>query len=147
MSPLSSPRMFKSHDGLQAFSLVEIVLALGIVSFAMVSIFGLIPVGLTTFRQAKNLSVEANIAQQLASDVQRSDFQNLGATNFTFDEQGIAVSKDKAIFTVLMEAPGPVDAAGVLRSNAAARTVLIKISHRASPAVTNCYPVVIPSGL
>lgn len=129
----------------RAFSLVEVVLALGVVSFAMVSILGLIPVGLSTYRNAMNLSVEAGIAQRLVADVQRADFQNLGSADFTFDDQGIEVTADKAIFTAHVDTPQPVSAGNIIQSGAPARTVLIKISNRQNPGVTNCYPVVVPS--
>lgn len=135
----------RRHVCARAFSLVEIVLSLGIVSFAMVSILGIIPVGLSAYRDAMDLSVEAGIAQRLVAEVQRTDFENLGSTNFTFDDQGIEVSADKAIFTARVETPQPVSAGGIIRADAPARTILIKIGNRQNPGVTNCYPVVVPS--
>ncbi|CAN5346321.1 hypothetical protein BH09VER1_BH09VER1_27950 [soil metagenome] len=133
-------------DSTRAFSLVEVVLAIGIVSFAMVSILGLIPVGLHTFRSAMDLSVEAGIAQKLVADVQRTDFQNLQSTNFCFDDQGIPVAPAGAVFTAQVAQPQALAADGIMQSNASAWTVLIKISNRMNPSLTNSYPVVVSRG-
>jgi len=67
-------RPFRSPS---AFSLVELALALGIVSFAFVGIFGLIPTGLNTFHQAMDTSIGSQIAQRVISDVQQTDFDKL----------------------------------------------------------------------
>jgi uncharacterized protein (TIGR02598 family) len=60
-----------------AFSLVELALALGIVSFAFIGIFGLIPTGLNTFHQAMDASIGSQIAQRVITDVQQTDFNLL----------------------------------------------------------------------
>ena len=61
----------------QGFSLVEVALALGIVAFAFVSLFGLLPVGLTTFRNAIDTTNESRIVQSFVSKVIATDFENL----------------------------------------------------------------------
>jgi uncharacterized protein (TIGR02598 family) len=127
--------------------LIEVVLALGIVSFAMVSILGLIPVGMTTFREAMLRSVEAGIVQRLAADVQQTGYENLSATNLTFDERGIAVAETEAIFTASVDKPRAVETGGILQSDVAAQTILIRIVHHTAPQTTNVYPVVLPHGL
>lgn len=74
-----------------AFSLVEVVLAIGIVSFAFVGMFGLLPVGLNTFRQAVDSSVGSQIVQRVINDAQQTDFPTLitsGTTTRYFDDQG-----------------------------------------------------------
>src|SRR5258707_544064 len=63
------------------FSLVEVALAIGIIAFAFVALFSLIPTGLTTFRSAIDNSNETWIMQGLNSMVQTTDFrgvENLG---------------------------------------------------------------------
>lgn len=129
-----------------AFSLVEAVISIGIVSFAMMGILGLVPVGLTTFRQAMNLTVESSIVQEVAGGLQRTDHANLAATNLYFDEQGLRVSGPSAptrIYTVEVAAPQPLDAASLVAPTAAS-TVVIKITNRTEPAVTNRHSVIIP---
>lgn len=144
--PHPQQQVSRTKTASKAFSLVEVVLAIGIVSFAMVSILGLIPVGLHTFRSAMDLSVEAGIAQKLVADVQRTDFQNLQSTNLSFDDQGVPVAPAGAVFTAQVAPPQALAADGIMQSNAAARTVLIKISNRMNPGQTNSYPVVVSSG-
>ncbi len=94
-----------------AFTLVETVLAIGVVSFAMISILGLIPVGLTTFRSAINVSVESSIANALAGEAQRSDFSNLPdeTSIYYFDEQGIRLDNvADSVFVAEVTHPEPL---------------------------------------
>lgn len=91
-----------------AFSLVEVALALGIMAFALVSIFSLLPLGLTSFRQTMVTATGSQIAQQIFDEVQQSDFDTLvhdssGGTGtlFTrpvryFDERGTEVATAQA---------------------------------------------------
>lgn len=72
------PRKFLSLRRLQAgFSLVEVVLAVGVIAFAFVAILGLLPAGLTQFRQAMDNSVASQIGQRIIMDAQLSDFDTL----------------------------------------------------------------------
>lgn len=52
-----------------AFSLVEVTLALGIVSFAMISVLGLLPVGLKTVRNANEQAAAANVLNAIAGSL------------------------------------------------------------------------------
>ena len=87
-------RPSRCHDS--AFSLVEIALALGIIAFGLVAVFGLMPLGLSSFKKAMDISVGAQIAQVVIDDAQQSEFSSLinGQTvPFAqairyFDEQG-----------------------------------------------------------
>jgi len=65
----------------RAFTLVEVTLAIGIVAFAFIPLFGLIPTGLSTFRQAMDTSVGSQIAQRLINEAQLTDFLTLTGTN------------------------------------------------------------------
>ena len=68
----------KTKASLRAgFSLVEVVLAVGVISFAFVAIMGLIPAGLTQFRQAMDTSVGSQIAQRVIFDAEQTDFDTL----------------------------------------------------------------------
>jgi uncharacterized protein (TIGR02598 family) len=81
-----------------AFSLVETVLALGIVAFAFVGLMGMLPAGLQTFRKAVDTTVGAQIAQRVVGDAQQTDFDVLVPSSITgdfyvlpvryFDDQG-----------------------------------------------------------
>jgi uncharacterized protein (TIGR02598 family) len=73
------------------FSLVEMVLALGVLAFAVVPIFALLPAGMTTFRKAIDASVTTQISQRMVNEAQQTDFNTFIATNPPiryFDDQG-----------------------------------------------------------
>jgi uncharacterized protein (TIGR02598 family) len=61
----------------KGFSLVEVVLAVGVIAFAFVAILGLIPAGLTQFRQAIDTSVCSQISQRVIMDAQQTEFNTL----------------------------------------------------------------------
>lgn len=109
-------RRVKARSG---FSLVEVVLAIGVIAFAFVSIFALLPTGMGISRQAMDASVGSQIAQRVINDAQQSDFPELlkdaggrtiSGTNQTgrkaeryFDDQGGELppsSKAQAIYHV-----------------------------------------------
>lgn len=101
---------------LAAFTLVEVTLSIGIMAFAFLSVFGLLPTGTTIFRQAMDTSVGSQIAQRVFNESQQTDFDQLivdknghaiapnatglKATRY-FDEQGTEVTdSSKAIYHV-----------------------------------------------
>lgn len=73
---IHSPARWKraAHD---AFSLIEVTLAIGVMAFALLAIFGLIPVGLGTFRNAKDISITSQIEEKIFSEVKSMTFDNL----------------------------------------------------------------------
>lgn len=87
-----SSRIRRSRQG---FSLVEVVLALGVISFSLVSLLGLLPVGLNSLRDALQINTQAQIIQSVASEIQISRFSDLDTADFLstrfpkyFDDQG-----------------------------------------------------------
>ena len=108
---LESPMKTKHPKETSAFTLVEVVLALGIIAFAFVPIIGLLPVGLNMSHQAIDTTTEAQIAQELSTEVQQTDFSVLinpaTQTNFTsggaappsyFDNLGNTTSQTGAVY-------------------------------------------------
>ncbi|MBC8001056.1 MAG: Verru_Chthon cassette protein B [Opitutaceae bacterium] len=90
--PNSSARTTAHHRS--GFSLVEVVLALGIFSFAIVGIVGLIPIALQTHMDAKTGTIQAQIHQSLAAEALLTDFSKLTELNGKlryFDEEGVEV--------------------------------------------------------
>lgn len=79
------------------FSLVEVVLAVGVAAFALVALMGLLPVGLATFKSTMNSAVGTQISQRVFNDLQVSDFSNLQSTNRFFDEQGNELTNSNAL--------------------------------------------------
>lgn len=119
---------------LAAFSLVEVTLALGIMSFALVGLIGLLPVGLSTFRSAMDNSISTQISQRLLNEAGQTDFDQLLATPQTvryFDDQGnelTAANKARAIYhTNLVVAPATALPGAVPNQNLA--TVFLQIAN------------------
>lgn len=71
-----------------AFSLVEVTLALGIVSVSLLSLIGLLPAGLGVLRESMDQTVHAQIVQRIAAGVVVADFSSLGNDTLTFDQEG-----------------------------------------------------------
>jgi uncharacterized protein (TIGR02598 family) len=61
------------------FSLVEVALSLGIIAVAFVPLLGLLPLGLDVSRRAIDTTIGAQIAQQLRTEAQQTDFSALPA--------------------------------------------------------------------
>jgi uncharacterized protein (TIGR02598 family) len=55
-----------------AFSLVEVTLALGIAAFCLIAVFGLMPVGVQTNRNATSQTAATNILSSVVSDIRAS---------------------------------------------------------------------------
>ena len=56
------------HDG-SGFSLVEVTLALGVAAFCLIAVFGLIPVGVQTNRNATSQTAATNIIALVVADL------------------------------------------------------------------------------
>jgi uncharacterized protein (TIGR02598 family) len=82
--------MCAARFGSAGFSLVEVVIAIGILSFAMVPLLGMLPTGLNTFRNSIDRSVSTQIAQQILNEARQTDFTNLSSLqgNRYFTEEG-----------------------------------------------------------
>jgi len=116
----TTPKQLKASPGLycaqaslastadrRGFSLIEVVLSLGIVSFAFVGLFGLLPVGLNAFTNSVDSTVESQIAENVLTNVKQAKFSNLlsladqnagsnpalpPVQGYYFDDQGKAVA-------------------------------------------------------
>jgi uncharacterized protein (TIGR02598 family) len=89
LQPLSST------PATRGFSLVEVAMSIGIIAFAFVALFALIPTGLTTFRESIDTSNETWILQGMNSMVQTTDFRQVPELDYGtskeiyyFDEEG-----------------------------------------------------------
>lgn len=86
-----------------AFSLVEVTLALGIAAFCLIAIFGLMPVGLQTNRNATSQTAATNIIAAVVADLRATPKNSITSSQFNitfgtnpppmyFDGQGQAAS-------------------------------------------------------
>ncbi len=65
-------RTLRAHSGGRSrtgFSLIEVVLALGVIAFAVVAMLGVLPVGLSTGHDAQNETRAAQIAQDIITSM------------------------------------------------------------------------------
>jgi uncharacterized protein (TIGR02598 family) len=100
----SLSRLARRRSGNLGFSLVEVTLAIGIIAFAIVPMLGLIPMGLSTSRQAVDNTIEAQIIQQLSNQAQQTDFSQLSSlttptvsTPLCYDSDGNAATATSII--------------------------------------------------
>jgi uncharacterized protein (TIGR02598 family) len=121
---MDKPSAFSTRPkSVAAFSLVEVALAIGIIAFAFIALFALIPTGLTTFRAAIDNSNETWIMQGINSMVETTNFsgiKDLGFKNsgevYYYDEEGrftdshnVASTDDKVKQTRLYQVKLVVD--------------------------------------
>ena len=85
----------------RGFSLIEVTVALGILSFAMVGIIGLMPVGLGTMRDAIDESTTSLIARRLIGEYQQNAISEITNRAFPvrwFDVEGQEVPTESAVY-------------------------------------------------
>lgn len=127
------------------FSLVEVTIAMGLVSFAVLSILGLLPTGLSTLRSAMNQTVEAQIVRTIGAQSVVTAFASLATNNVYYDQDGLPTeSSDEARYTVNVATNSPVypgsTNAGTLTNSLT--SLKIQIVSRPSPqasGTTNFY--------
>jgi uncharacterized protein (TIGR02598 family) len=93
------PRPLLSVASGRAFTLIETVLAIGIVSFAFVALMGLLPCGLQVFRKAMDTTMEGQMVQHLVGKLTQTpyaDLADLQGQKFWFDEAGGPVTEQSA---------------------------------------------------
>jgi Tfp pilus assembly protein PilV len=66
-----------------AFSLVEVTLALGIAGFCLIAVFGLMPVGVQTNRNATSQTTATNIMAAVVADLRATPKANNFSSQFT----------------------------------------------------------------
>lgn len=88
-----SGKVKKTQKG---FSLVEVVLAVGIMAMGVVTILGLLPHGMEMSRKTANEQAETRIVEQLVGEMQSADWTTMGGLigggseiKAYFDDQGL----------------------------------------------------------
>lgn len=59
--------------GLRAFTMVEVVLALGVAAFTLVSLMGVLPVGLQSYKNANEEITATNLASSIIADIRATE--------------------------------------------------------------------------
>lgn len=120
----------------RGFSLAEVVVAVGIAASAVTLMIGLLPAGLSNFRQAMNVTVSAQLGQRLLYEAAQTDYTTLTTAPLTkpwryFDEEGSELPNAAgASFHVLTRVqpttPIPTTAGGMAQPNLA--TVIVQVA-------------------
>jgi uncharacterized protein (TIGR02598 family) len=76
-----------------AFSLVEVTLALGITGFCLIAVFGLLPVGVQTNRNATSQTAATNLMAAVVADLRAMPTANTTSTQF-----GITFGTDTTLY-------------------------------------------------
>lgn len=106
MKAHSSLRTSPKHRlSLRGFSLVEVALAMGIVTFSLIPIFAILPVGVKTLREAMDQTVVTQIATQIQSDLLLDDMRKLSKQRIGFDDQGRRTDKLADLFYLVEVRP------------------------------------------
>ena len=102
--------MKKSFKLKRGFSLVEVAVALSIASFTMVTLVGLIPLGLHNYQQADNRSVMVNLTTSVTQDLESTMVSNAPTKSplFSFLIPPSGGSTDVSPQTVYVNASGKV---------------------------------------
>ena len=94
-----SPGVSRLRD-VRAFSLIEVVIAIGILAFSAVVILGLLPTGLTSFQRSSQSTVAARLATEVQSELQQVGLTNFVTTNTCFDADGQLTNTTAAVYVV-----------------------------------------------
>jgi len=104
----------------RAFTLVEVVLALGIVSFLIIPMVMLLGIGINTMKSSMIDVKTSSLAQKYMAAAQMAPFQTLAPQTRYIDFDGREVSVGEAIFVVTTT----VDNANILSSSNLARVTV-----------------------
>lgn len=138
-----SARLFRRLRS--GFSLAEVLVAIGIAASAVTIMVGLLPAGLTTFRQALNVTVTSQIGQKLLYEASQTDYTVLTTAPLTkewryFDDEGSELpDATRAIFHALVRVQPdtqiPKAEGGAAQANLA--TVIVQVIYNPQNRVLN----------
>jgi uncharacterized protein (TIGR02598 family) len=99
---MPSRGIFGPRPPARAFSLVEVVIALGIVSFAMLTLVALLPLGLKSEQASSNETSAINLMHAIVTDLSNTPTTNAAGTttNLTSYRYGIPLPSTYTVTTV-----------------------------------------------
>jgi len=79
-------RMTQQHRFKAGFSLIEVIIAMGVIAFAFVGLLGVIPSGLNTLKQSVDQARAMSALNRVASALRNSRYDGItsGAANYAF---------------------------------------------------------------
>lgn len=81
--PPPIPMSLRKSKNSRGFSLIEVIVAMGIVATVMVGLIGIMPAGVESLHDASTTSIQSRIVQELISDAQQSDWSSKPAPTGT----------------------------------------------------------------
>jgi uncharacterized protein (TIGR02598 family) len=129
----------------RAFSLIEVIFAMSIFSFAIISVLGLMAVGLRGFKEAGEKTVQSNIVQAMVSDFNMSegeDMRNRSPAENTkyYDVSGNRTDFTKRYYTAVLTI---LDTEAWGEAIKTADTISLAIDNKTRPGVTNVFTTVV----
>ena len=130
-----------------AFSLVEVVIALGVVTFACVSLLALLANGLVTVNHAIGNTVEADIVQSVVNASQVYPYSPTFSTNLYFDNEGGSVVQANAVYGATVTAvplviPAAAPANQYTFQTTSGSMLQVTVTNRAFPGVVNSFSLI-----
>ena len=95
----------------KGFTLIEVVVAIGIVATVFVAFMGMLPIGISTMKEANLISTQARIAQKLIGEMQLSDWRgdkggldDFVTKEYNYDEFGnLTKSESETIYRAVVD--------------------------------------------
>ncbi len=137
---------FQRRKRVKAFSLVEVVLAMSVMSFACVTLIGLLATGLVTVHQATVATVQAQVIQAVVNDAQVHPYSSGFTTNLFFDDEGTSVnSTDTWLYTAAVTGQNLTNAGYSAFATTDVQQLKVQVVSRSSPGNTNTFSVTWPN--
>lgn len=126
--------------------MVEVVLALGIFSFALVGLMGLMPMGLQSLKDTTDMAAETRIMQRISNEIAQTNYESIESSiEYSFDAQGSPTTATSPecvyLVKVLIEKGTKLPGSSVATPNLAAAT--ITITSPVKPGHVSVYPKLI----
>ena len=136
------------------FSLIELVIALGIATFSLMAIVAVMPVGLISLRSAMDQFLEARIIQKISGDLAMTPFERIEGNTLFFDSNGMetddpADARYRAVSSLRNHGsetfPG-ADAAAVSQNLAIIEVKIFRVVPNGTDISTVTFPLAIARG-
>ncbi len=129
-----------------AFSLVELTVAIGIAAFCLIAVFGLMPVGVQTNRNATSQTAATNITAAVVADLRATPKANNTSSQFaiTFGTNTTLYFTGSGQFTTLVNANSRYQLSVTWYGTGGLRYADLKVTW--PPTVVQTSPTPVPSG-
>ncbi len=84
----------------EGFSLLEVVVSIGLMTVGLVGVLALLPVGLADYRDSKRLSVESQMIDYISKACLMGSIAELQSSQYYFDREGVICDEKKFEYQV-----------------------------------------------